>query len=786
MIRMLKANLVYYFFMVCLSISNHVFAAIIMVGPPTAVPDNQIQTAINSASNGDTIQLSAGTYLDQQLQIINKSINIVGAGENLTIIKAPPASIPLSQYFIYGVNWWCIIMVENQAAPASQIVNISDLTVDGFTQQDTTTLPAPSPGFYGNPNRFFAIGYHNASGTVERVHTTETRQHASFDQLAGGGIVNASDIGTVTFTANDCLVDFYQRIGIDARGAALTATISNNTVDRAYTLAPHNTWTTPNGIQISGGTVGSVTNNIVNNNLAVADGSSGAGILTSGAGLSFLVSNNTLDNNDVGIFGSGNGNNFTIENNTLNFTATPTGVSIEEGIVVVNTNGTTIISSNIMNNIPDINMDLNNSDGTNQSFQLMNNQFIGSQTGMLVSGLTGSPSSGPVITMDSDVFTGTIGNYIEETAGPSIAPNDIWPSTATVSFDGLVSGHMTMAEFILVNTKIYDERDFAPLGLVLDYILPSPPTLISITPSFGSEVGGNTITITGTNFLSSNTTVLFGTTPGLNVVVVSDTEITVTVPPGIGIVDVSVTTNFGTTPIVPADQYTYMISPSLSKIFTPDTLLKDAISTLTITLNNTNSVQALLTAPFIDQLPQGLTVYGNAQNYCGGVVTAISGTSTITLTGGAIPANGSCSITVEVIASSANTFTNVVPIGALETDLGSNITSATADLTVTSNKCPNGRCRRGKGGRGYIVPFAPIPVPVIVEPVEPVVVVPTVTPISVDQAANAEHLVDPINRSDAQESSGGCSTTGANEPLLGLLLLTYLRLRNKKPSQAAS
>ena len=82
-----------------------------------------------------------------------------------------------------------------------------------------------------------------------------------------------------------------------------------------------------------------------------------------------------------------------------------------------------------MNNIPDVNMDLSSS--SNQTFQLMNNQFNGSQTGLLVTGNT--TVRGPVITMSNDIFKES-GYYIQEVT----APNAIWPSTATVTFDGLL------------------------------------------------------------------------------------------------------------------------------------------------------------------------------------------------------------------------------------------------------------------------------------------------------------------------------------------------------------
>ncbi len=528
--------------------ANTLTAATIFVDPPPA----SIQTAIDSASSGDTIQLSAGTYV-QEVQVISKSLNIVGAGEDVTIIQAFDPSIHLTQNFIYsGINFWCVLMVDNQAAPTTQTVNISNLTVDGGTQQDTTVNP-----FYGNGNRFFAIGYHNAGGTVQDVHTTNTRQTSNFNELAGGGIVNASDTGTVSFDILNCLVDFYQRSGIDCRGPALTATVSNNTVNRGYVLTPDTSTAAPNGIQFSGATVGSITNNIVESNISTVANAASSGIIPFGAGPNLVVSGNTLNNNDAGIAAIENGDNLTVSNNTVNFTMTPGTDNPPEGIILQDTAGLTTVSSNIMNNISFIDMEIIDDTGSNNPYQLMDNQFNGSQTGLQITGIT---TSGPIVTMNSDSFTGTSGYYIKEIT----APNNIWPSTATVSFDGLVSGHITLAEYNAILAKLYGNLDDPSNGILLEYITPTPPTLTALSTNAGPTTGGSTITITGTSFISSDTMVFFGSVPGTNVVILSDDTLTVTVPPGAqGIVDVTVSTPFGVTPIVSAGDYTYVLNAPL-------------------------------------------------------------------------------------------------------------------------------------------------------------------------------------------------------------------------------
>lgn len=124
--------------------------------------------------------------------------------------------------------------------------------------------------------------------------------------------------------------------------------------------------------------------------------------------------------------------------------------------------------------------------------------------------------------------------------------------------------------------------------------------------------------------------------------------------------------------------------PTLSKSFSPTSIKKGQNSTLTITLKNAVDSAAKLTAPFTDHLPKGMVVAGAGSNSCGGVVTAVKGSSSVTLTGGSIPAKGTCKITVPVTAPCAS-YWNQIAIGALQTSNGSNKETYGAALTVTLN-----------------------------------------------------------------------------------------------------
>jgi hypothetical protein len=91
------------------------------------------------------------------------------------------------------------------------------------------------------------------------------------------------------------------------------------------------------------------------------------------------------------------------------------------------------------------------------------------------------------------------------------------------------------------------------------------PTVTNINPNFGPKEGGNSVTITGTDFLDV-TSVYFGSIPASSFTVESFTSITAIAPPGTGTVDITVTASSMASPVTAADQYTYIVpAPSAFK-----------------------------------------------------------------------------------------------------------------------------------------------------------------------------------------------------------------------------
>src|SRR4029077_463780 len=95
--------------------------------------------------------------------------------------------------------------------------------------------------------------------------------------------------------------------------------------------------------------------------------------------------------------------------------------------------------------------------------------------------------------------------------------------------------------------------------------------------------------------------------------------------------------------------------------FNPTGIQPNGISTLSITVTNpaANTVAESGVA-FADNLPANLVVAtpNGLTNSCGGTATAVAGSGSVSLTGGTVAANASCTVTVSVTASFTGTYLN--------------------------------------------------------------------------------------------------------------------------------
>ncbi|MGH8173105.1 MAG: beta strand repeat-containing protein, partial [Rhodanobacteraceae bacterium] len=105
-----------------------------------------------------------------------------------------------------------------------------------------------------------------------------------------------------------------------------------------------------------------------------------------------------------------------------------------------------------------------------------------------------------------------------------------------------------------------------------------------------------------------------------------------------------------------------MGAPTLSKVFVPTTLAVGELSRMEMTLSNANAF-AITGAQFIDHYPDGMAnapvgVAVVESNSCGGEVTAENNGTSAALSGGTIPAAGSCTVVVNVIGKAQGLWVN--------------------------------------------------------------------------------------------------------------------------------
>ena len=137
--------------------------------------------------------------------------------------------------------------------------------------------------------------------------------------------------------------------------------------------------------------------------------------------------------------------------------------------------------------------------------------------------------------------------------------------------------------------------------------------------------------------------------------------------------------------------------PAFSKEFEPDPIFLGDTSTLSFTIDNTDSVLAASGLDFTDNLPDGMVVADppNDNSACtGGAVTAVPGADIVTYSGGAVDAGESCVIRVDIVVDADGTYTNTT--GDLTSSSGNSgpasdtlIVDPVADLDIAKSDSPD-------------------------------------------------------------------------------------------------
>jgi len=174
-----------------------------------------------------------------------------------------------------------------------------------------------------------------------------------------------------------------------------------------------------------------------------------------------------------------------------------------------------------------------------------------------VSSSVGPLSGGNTVTVTGTNFTGTPRVHFGSTPATNVTVTSATTLTATAPAG---SGTVGVTVTNSAPTGVSGSGPTSPTSSSDLYTYAPAPTVTGVSPNVGPSVGGTSVTVTGTS-LTGATAVDFGSTPGTNVTVTSDSTLTVNAPAGTrGTVDITVTTPSGTSTTGPPDQFTYQNS----------------------------------------------------------------------------------------------------------------------------------------------------------------------------------------------------------------------------------
>lgn len=134
----------------------------------------------------------------------------------------------------------------------------------------------------------------------------------------------------------------------------------------------------------------------------------------------------------------------------------------------------------------------------------------------------------------------------------------------------------------------------------------------------------------------------------------------------------------------------FFIAPTVDKSFSPNVITSGGVSTVTLTLSNSEISNAILSADLIDTLPAGMSIASpvNIGGSCPGTTNATVGGNTVTYTSGSVIPPGSCTISFDVTSITPGTYTNTIDIGDLQTNFGLNTIAASDNLTINAPVAP--------------------------------------------------------------------------------------------------
>ncbi len=660
--------------------------AICVVGPVTAVSGTHPNTATASGTNGTTVtDTSTATYATTGLtlaksvtqtsftaagQVLNYSFLVTNSGfaalagpVTVSDDKATDESCPavntagdLDNFLDPGESITCTATYTVTAGDvaAGFVTNVASATADGVTSNtDSETVPLlvvpPSIAKSFSPDPIAVGGVSTLTFTVTNSNPGAPLTGIAFtDTFPAGLQVAATPNATTAGCGSPTFAPSAGNTSVSFSGGTIAASgTCTVTVDVTATTGGAKVNTTGNVTSTNGGT-----------------GNTGTDTLTVIAPPSIAKA---FSPNPVAVGGT---STLTLTITNPNSGTSLTGVAFTDtfpaGLEVAATPNATATGCGSPTFAPS---------AGNTSLSFSGGTIAASGTCTVTVNVTATTGGAKVNTTGNVTSTnGGTGNTGTDTLGvvspPSIAkafsPNPIpvgGVSTLTFTITNPNSGtSLTGVAF----------TDTFPAGLEVA-ATPNATTTGCGSPTFAPSAGNTSLSFSGGTIAASGTcTVTVSVTATTNGAKVNTTG--------------NVTSTNGGTGNTGTDTLTVVSPPSIAKAFSPNPIAVGGVSTLTFTITNPNAGTSLTGVAFTDTFPAGLQVAAtpNATTTgCGSPTFAPSaGNTSVSFSGGTIAASGTCTVTVNVTATTGGAKVNTT--GNVTSTNGGTGNTGTDTLTVVS------------------------------------------------------------------------------------------------------
>ncbi|MGR3424692.1 MAG: tandem-95 repeat protein [Sagittula sp.] len=248
-----------------------------------------LQEAVDAAASGDTIEITGGGVLTEQVIIEGKDLTINGNGVTIEMPSPPTLTLLADTHGGSRDRAAVITVIDGD-------VDITGVTVDGAGLGNdmpgtASTSATRAPDYEG-------ILYVNAEGTMDGVTVTGVRDAYVGGQVSGNqrgvAVVVLNTDGTPrSVTFQNGTVEDFQKNGFVGDGEGLTFSVLDSTVTGGGFLVGSGAQA-QNGIQVSGGAVGIIDGNTVEEIGYTRGDWSTSGVLAYAAGDGTVITNNTF------------------------------------------------------------------------------------------------------------------------------------------------------------------------------------------------------------------------------------------------------------------------------------------------------------------------------------------------------------------------------------------------------------------------------------------------------------------------------------------------------------